>query len=394
MIKKKKEILEDEFPDINNLVANSLCQLIEEQDIPTVRTTMDFIILRLPLSKENTMLSDKAKIILIISALKLLIKNEYSTTRRLSNWLMGTSNVDDEIDLESPDFIYKMDLIVQAFKLMFNSQKLINSENLKNYIKILDQLFTQQIEFADFILSKIAYDLILCFVHFWQKELNSSENVIKNETIKKLNNFFFKDSNYIECLWKSVSNYLDTTQDRTDLEFDKDDYNSTKNVEDFIAQIIPPLKFCFLFLDLQSSAERVKYYIPIINNLLMILNKYEFNDRESVLRIRYILLQTLVFTKSLQGKASNANISNTSLTNILDRKTSLFTQLTEETNENQANETDNIYYISEESTLQRILENKENEKNISNLNETILNYQNLYIKLLERFLVMIKIAKL
>ena len=193
---KKKEILEDEFPDINNLVANSLCQLIEEQDIPTVRTTMDFIILRLPLSKENTMLSDKAKIILIISALKLLIKNEYSTTRRLSNWLMGTSNVDDEIDLESPDFIYKMDLIVQAFKLMFNSQKLINSENLKNYIKILDQLFTQQIEFADFILLKIAYDLILCFVHFWQKELTSSENVIKNETIKKLNNFFFKDSNH------------------------------------------------------------------------------------------------------------------------------------------------------------------------------------------------------
>ena len=382
---KKKEILEDEFPDINNLVVNSLCQLIEEQDIPTVRTTMDFIILRLPLSKENTMLSDKAKIILIISALKLLIKNEYSTTRRLSNWLMGTSNVDDEIDLESPDFIYKMDLIVQAFKLMFNSQKLINSENLKNYIKILDQLFTQQIEFADFILSKIAYDLILCFVHFWQKELNSSENVIKNETIKKLNNFFFKDSNYIECLWKSVSNYLDTTQDRTDLEFDKDDYNSTKNVEDFIAQIIPPLKFCFLFLDLQSSAERVKYYIPIINNLLMILNKYEFKDRESVLRIRYILLQTLVFTKSLQGKASNLNVSNTSLTNIVDRKTSLFTQLTEETNENQANETDSVYYISEECTLQRILENKDNEKNISNLNETILNYQNLYIKLLERF---------
>ena len=80
----------------------------------------------------------------------------------------------------------KMDLLVQAFKIMFNSKKLINSENLKDYIKILDQFFVQHIDFADFILSKIAYDLIICFVYFWDTELNSSEYVHKNDTIKKL----------------------------------------------------------------------------------------------------------------------------------------------------------------------------------------------------------------
>ena len=307
---KKKEVLEDQYPDINNLVVNSLCQLIEEKDIPTVRIAMDFVINRLPLSKENTMLTDKAKITLIISALKLLIKNEYSTTRRLSNWLMGTSSADDEIDLESPDIIYKMDLVVQSFKIMFNSEKLINSENLKNYIKILDQLFIQQIDLADFILSKIAYDLILCFVIFWIKELNSSENVHKNETINQLNKFFYKDSNYVECLWKSIANYLDSTQNRTDLEFDKDDYNSVKNVRIFLNKIIPPLKFCFLFIELPSNTERIKYYIPIIKNLLIIINKFVFNERNSIQRIRYILFTTLVFTKSLQGKNNQNNTLN------------------------------------------------------------------------------------
>ena len=387
---KKKEVLEDQYPDINNLVVNSLCQLIEEKDIPTVRIAMDFVINRLPLSKENTMLTDKAKITLIISALKLLIKNEYSTTRRLSNWLMGTSSADDEIDLESPDIIYKMDLVVQSFKIMFNSEKLINSENLKNYIKILDQLFIQQIDLADFILSKIAYDLILCFVIFWIKELNSSENVHKNETINQLNKFFYKDSNYIECLWKSIANYLDSTQNRTDLEFDKDDYNSVKNVRTFINKIIPPLKFCFLFIELPSNTERIKYYIPIIKNLLIIINKFVFNERNSIQRIRYILFTTLVFTKSLQGKNNQNNTLNlntsgnmTTNSNLVDRKASLFTQLDEESNPNENKEINEIYYISEESTLEKIL--KDNKEILSSFREAISNYQKLYIKLLEKF---------
>jgi G3E family GTPase len=190
---------------------------------------------------------------------------------------MGTSNIDDEIDLDSPDIIYKMDLVVEAFKIMFNSPTLINSENLKNYIKILDQLFVQQIEFADFILSKIAYDLIKCFVDFWQNELNSSENVLKNETIKQLNNFFLKDNNYIECLWKSIGTYLDSTQERKDLQFEKKDYSSVKYINSFIFETIQTLKFCYLFIDLQSNEERVKYYIPIINNLLKIINKLKLN---------------------------------------------------------------------------------------------------------------------
>ena len=55
---------------------------------------------------------------------------------------------------------------------------------------------------------------------FWQKELNSSENVLRNETIKQMKNFFVKDSKYIECLWKSIANYLDeSSKDYMDLDF-------------------------------------------------------------------------------------------------------------------------------------------------------------------------------
>ena len=210
------------------------------------------------------MLTDDAKIILITSALKLLIRNEYSTIRRLNNWLLGTTNAEDEINFESPDIKYRMDLVSQTFKIMFNSQKLINSQNLNNYMKILEQLFAQQEEFADFILSKIAYDLILCYINFWQKELNSSENVLRNETIKQMKNFFVKDSKYIECLWKSIANYLEeSSKEYMDLDFEKIDYNVQKNISHYIIKLIRLLKFCFLTLELQSSEHQVKYYIPI-----------------------------------------------------------------------------------------------------------------------------------
>ena len=64
---KKDEIIFNEYPNINTVVINALCQVVEEKDIPTVRTGMDFITTRLPLTKENKMITDEAKITLIVS---------------------------------------------------------------------------------------------------------------------------------------------------------------------------------------------------------------------------------------------------------------------------------------------------------------------------------------
>jgi hypothetical protein len=81
---------------------------------------MDFIITRLPLTKSNNLITDEAKITLLKSAFKLLIKNDYSSTRRLKNLILGISHEDDEVELESEDMKYKINLVIEAFLILFN----------------------------------------------------------------------------------------------------------------------------------------------------------------------------------------------------------------------------------------------------------------------------------
>ncbi len=57
---------------------------------------MDFLIFRFPLIEENKIISDELKSILLTSALKLFIRNEYSTTLRLMNWLLGKFEEENE----------------------------------------------------------------------------------------------------------------------------------------------------------------------------------------------------------------------------------------------------------------------------------------------------------
>ena len=393
---QKKEILDDEFPNADSLIVNSLSELIGEKEVVTIRSSMDFIIFRLPLLKDNTIISENSKIFLIQSALKLLIKNEYSTTRRLSNWLLGINSPEDEINYDSPDINYKMNLIEEALKNMIKSKESINSENLKNYIRIIDQLFLQQVDFVDFILPKISYDLILCFVGFWQTELNSSENAINNETIKKLSKFFKKEDNYIN-LWKSIVKHLDTIQNKEDINYDANDFTNVTNLEKFIYETIQPLKFCFLFIDLQSSSERIKYYIPIINNLIKIINKIVIKKREDFNKIRNLIITIWVFIKSLQEKSltgnSNKNLVKQEENNIIlnnqsldltKRHSSLFIVSNEEI-ENEKDFIKEKYKISEEASLKNILLEESNIDMMNNLNETITNYQKFYINLLDIF---------
>jgi hypothetical protein len=119
---EQKEIISNVYPNINTVVVNALCQVIEEKDIPTVCTGMDFIITRLPLTNSNKLIEDDAKITLLISAFKLLIKNDYSTTRRLKNLILGISHDDDDVDLESEDMKYKINLVIDASLKIFNPE--------------------------------------------------------------------------------------------------------------------------------------------------------------------------------------------------------------------------------------------------------------------------------
>jgi hypothetical protein len=72
---EQSDIIENQFPNINTTVVNALCEIVKEPEVPLIRNGMDFIITRLPLSKDNTILNKEAKIILINSALYLFVKN-------------------------------------------------------------------------------------------------------------------------------------------------------------------------------------------------------------------------------------------------------------------------------------------------------------------------------
>ena len=210
---EREEILKDEFPNVNTLIINCLAESIKEGDKVVIRNTMDFIITRLPLGIENKIISDESKITLLQSALRKLISNNQIATR-LGKWIQGDDQQEEKEEKEekeeeeeekeeeeiSQEMKYKMYLIVSAFKKIFNSKEAKNYEKLRNCNLIVEQFLAQQVNFVGYLLPKISYDLILIFEEFWETELNSSENAINNELIKKLRHTFYNNDNYIYML--------------------------------------------------------------------------------------------------------------------------------------------------------------------------------------------------
>ena len=434
---KKEDIIYNYFPNINTVVVNALCAVIEESDIPTVRMGMDFIISRFPLSKENDLINDNSKITLIKYALKLLVRNEYSTTRRLNNWLLGTSNAMDEVDYESKDMQYKMELITIAIKNIFkhDKNKILKQEELVNYIKVIEQLLAQQVEFIDYILPKISYDILKCVVYFWKTELNSSENAFRNNVINKIRSFFIKDSVFNELLWMSIADNLNklnkeadnnlniinlnlilnnntnnkdsssksdnnilntsfsssSSEDKeknisnnntnTNNNSNKSKKNSNKNILALIDEIFLPLKFCLLFMDTNDQETRIKYFIPIITHLLNIMKKLKFQNVEGLKKMRQILLITLIFLKSLQDFRGENNSSEKNITKLMNNTNNqiFFKQMFIEDGSLTR------FIIKNEGSLENVLLNKINKDVASNFISSILNYQEFYILILEKY---------
>ena len=129
----RNEVIEKFYPNLSVLILNSLEELIVNSDLYTQRIVMDFIISHFPI--ENNILSEEEKIILMTSALKLLIKNEHSSTRRLLIWLMGP-NQDEDIEMGEPNIQYMLVLLVKSLKLMLKNAK--NKIDLLDDIKIID----------------------------------------------------------------------------------------------------------------------------------------------------------------------------------------------------------------------------------------------------------------
>ena len=405
---EQKVIIDNYYPNINTTVINALCEIIKDEDIPTVRNGMDFILTRFPLSHENDIINDIAKINLIINALHLLIKNESSVIRRLNNWLLGINNPDDGVDYRSEDMKYKMNLIIEAFNNIFNPKKNYSNQELINKLKILNGFFENQQRLTKYILPKISYFIIKCVVNYWQKELNSSENVNKNEVVNKVYQIFSQNKHF-ELLWISLAEKLKTITEIPIIDDNDKENENDKDINDVsknhllneINDNIGPLKFCLLFLEIKTDIGKIKYYFPIITHLLNILNKIKLYNRETLKDIRHIILITLVFIKTLQEnivnneqdeqnlEISSNNVEDDKEKTKFNRRASVFQQMIN--NDDilyfpNRKEKKGKYYICEESSLKHILEINNNNKEImDSLTKSILNYQEFYINFLRQY---------
>ena len=292
-INKKKytrdEVLENFYPNLNVLVLNSLKELIVNSEMFTQRLAMDFIISHFPI--DNNIFSEIEKISLISAGLKLLIKNDYSTTRRLLIWLMG-QNQDEEIEMGEPNIQYMLVLLVKSLKLMFkNAEK--SKDELLNCIKIIDQLLKQQVKLVDYILEPISIEMILVIQDYWD---NHSKQETKDEVIQKIKNFYIYDSSYLELLWNSLGKKLNS-MNKNMLTNNVNLINKT--IEEF-HNILKVLSFCLEFISLEKINSKIKYYIPIISSLMKSFPIFEIKKMKDLYTIDPFLELTLKIVKSLQ----------------------------------------------------------------------------------------------
>ena len=361
-----EEIKKNHYPNYSILVLNSLKVLIEDSELIPQRMSMDFIISHFPIN--NKIFNEDEKINLLISGLKLLIKNDYSTTRRLLIWLMGPGQEDD-LEVEDLNVKYMIQLLIKSLNKIFdfsNKNILKYKNDLINGIKITDQLFKQQVRLVDYILEPISINIINAIENYWEKSNQSP----KDEIILKIKNFYSYDPGYLDCLWSSlgkklsitVSSYKNAEINTNINDVENDDYdNPDNNILNDLDSIIRVLNFCLLYVQLEKRDKKIKFYIPIISSLLRSLQIYSIQSTDDFSNIRPIIMLSLKLTKSLQLGINSEDVP------FIEKTTNLIVR--------------EIKFSSTQgNSLQYILkQNKQNVELIDFFSENILLYQQTYI---------------
>jgi hypothetical protein len=280
------------YPNLNVLVINSLTVMIEDEaNVQVQRLALDFVTSRLPIN--NKIINQEQKVSLVISALSLLIKNEYTTTRRLLAWLMG-NNQEEELEMGDPLIKYMIELVTISVKRIFD-RKNATKEKLNNGLKIIDTLFKQQVKLVDYILENISIDLIACVDEYWH---NVSNNNANDEIIIKVKKFFDYDQAYFDCLWNSLGKLLHNCVSNI----------NSENITFDIHQCIKLLKLCLLHIQLEVLEKKTKFYLPIISSLLRAILIFKI-DKDNISDMKPALVLALKFTKDLQEDHSLNNNS-------------------------------------------------------------------------------------
>ena len=395
---EKKNLINVQYPNINTTVINALCEILKEDDIPVLRNVMDFILSRFPLTEKNNMINEKSKKKLLVNALGLLAKNDFSLVRRLKTWILNIKDNDEVVNFKTEDMEYKMSLVINAFNKIFSIKKTYDVKSLSNNLKVIEKFLEQDSQFINLLLSKISYNILQCVVNYWQNNLNGSENVNKDDVFDLFTNFFNKDEKYADCLWTALSDNLKKLCEK----YKEDEINTETKENLFIEidEILKPFKFCLLFLEVKSTESKIKYFVPIITYLLELNKKIKITKTEELRQIKQITLITLVFVKSLQDKKKeNKNKLKNAEKDIKEKpeknerkRSSLLKELSRSDdlgNFVEINKQD-VYPISKESNLSNILQNEKNIENMNFLKESIIKYQEYYMNLLVVYLLIDK----
>ena len=219
--------------------------------------------------------------------------------------------------------------------------------------------------------------------------MESSEEALNEPIISQITKFFDKNDKFRECLWNSLASSLIL------------EYTQIKNID----EIISPLKFCLIYILIDSNEQRIKYYIPIITNILNLIKQIPIK-REEFKIIKKVVMIALAYIKSLQetqfqqlkeeeskneiiqpeNKLSSDNWIYVETPTPSMRKSvlnKLKSEDDEETDE-ESNITD-VYQINNEANLNNIL-NCDKEL-LENLSSNISKYQEYYIEILNLFFV-------
>ena len=245
---------------------------------------MDYLINHFPIN--NEILKQKEKVAIVRSALNLLIKNEYSTTRRLFSWLLGNLH-EEEVDHDNSTYKSMRDLLVQAIKKIFDSKN-ISRENLNSGIKIVDSLLKHQVGLVDYTLDNVSINIIEAVKTFtFENNIN-----INDEIIIKTQKFFTDyDNTYLNCLWSSLERMLSSIIIKYDKIFD----------------CVTLLNFCLNNVSISENERKNIYYIPIISNLLRSLNNFDVRNFDNLNEIKPILDLILKFVNTLKVRKYELN---------------------------------------------------------------------------------------
>jgi hypothetical protein len=165
------------YPNKTKLVINALTSglSIVEPQVYVNRATLDFLISHMPINSEINSIAENVR--LVECATLAYTKKDFATLNKISNWLFGHLDEDEEeCDSKDPTII----TIVESQKNLFRQSMDVKLTGQVNQIKFgMEQVKANQINTID----KLINNPILILLRILSDEQNTTEPILKQLSI-------------------------------------------------------------------------------------------------------------------------------------------------------------------------------------------------------------------